>query len=67
MSDSRLVHICSGLAQCLSTGRVVHPRVYQNFPGVYQLDGVYRGVPYMCVLFKNSHIFPHMPFAPALC
>ena len=36
------------LEQCLSTGCIVHPRVYQNFPGVYQLHGVYRGVPDVC-------------------
>jgi len=36
------------LWQCLSTRGIVHPRVYQNFPGVYELDGVYRGVPDVC-------------------
>jgi len=37
--------------QCLSTGCIVHPRVYQNFPGVYHWDGVYQ----MCVLQEQSH------------
>jgi len=40
--------ITCGLHQCLSTGCIVHPRVYQNFPGVYHCDGVYRGVPGVC-------------------
>ena len=34
--------------QCLSTGCIVHPRVYQNFLGVYHCDGLYRGVPGVC-------------------
>jgi len=36
------------LDQCLSTGCVVHPKVYQNFPWVYHCDGMYRGVPDVC-------------------
>ena len=34
-----------GPNQCLSTGCIVHPRVYQNFPGVYHRGGMYRGIP----------------------
>jgi len=30
------------LEQCLSTGCIVHPRVYQNFPRVYRRDGVHE-------------------------
>jgi len=33
---------CRARYQCLSTRCIVHPRVYQNFPGVY------RGVPDVC-------------------
>ena len=43
-----LVRIVGSLDQCLSTGCIVHTRVYQNFPGVYQLHSVYRGVPDVC-------------------
>jgi len=40
--------LLDSLEQCLSTGCIVHPRVYQNFPGVYHRDGVYRGVRGVC-------------------
>jgi len=40
--------LVEALLQCLSIGCIVHPRVYQNFPEVYQLDGVHRGVPDVC-------------------
>ena len=42
------------LKRCLSTGCVVQPRVYQNFPGVY------RGVPDVCYsrTVTLSHICP---------
>ena len=43
VTDLRIGH---GLEQCLSTWCIVHPRVYQNFPGVYHRDGVYQ----MCAL-----------------
>jgi len=35
----------TALKQCLSTGCIVHPKVCQNFSGVYDRGGVYRGVP----------------------
>ena len=38
------------LEQCLSTGCIVHPRVYQNFLGVYHCDGVYQ----VCALEEQS-------------
>jgi len=48
------------LEQCLSTGCIVHPRVYQDFPGVFQPDGVCRGVPDVCFARKItlSHTCP---------
>jgi len=54
------------LEQCLPTGCIAHPSVYQNFPGVYQLHGVYQ----MCALRKQSHCltykdgFTHRPNRP---
>jgi len=48
--------------QCLSTGCIVHPSVYQNFPRVYQLDGVRMGLPDVCSsrTVTLSHIRPFL-------
>ena len=45
---------------------VSYPRMYQNFPKVDLLDGVYRGVPCVCSS-RTVKIVLHMSFALAQC
>jgi len=51
------------LAQCLLTQWILHPRVYQNFPGVYQLDGVYQ----LCALQEQPHCPTYVLCSSAVC
>ena len=52
------------LSQCLSIGCIVHPRVYQNFPRAYQLDGMYH----ICGLQEQTHCSTYSTFfAPGQC
>jgi len=52
-------------AQCFSTGCIVHTKVYQNFPGVYHRDGVYRSVPDVCS--PRTVTSPHIQCSLAQC